>query len=201
MATTETASPGRPRAWPDWYATLSDYKQSSGWKASWQLINTAVPYFGLWFLMIWTVRRGFPVGFTLLLAVVASAFLVRLFILFHDCVHGSLFPEKGANTFFGTILGLLVFTPFADWRFSHLRHHVSYANLDTRGYGDIWTMTQTEYDQSSRWMRLAYRTYRHPAVLIGLGALISFVLRYRLPVSGRLKCTTPGRFKMYHLEG
>jgi omega-6 fatty acid desaturase (delta-12 desaturase) len=183
VVTEKTVSPSqlRPREWPAWHATLADYKKSSAWKASWQLVNTALPYFGLWVLMLGSIRRGYPYGLTLILAVVASAFLVRLFILFHDCVHGSLFPKKGANTFFGTVLGLLVFTSFADWRFSHLRHHASYANLDARGYGDIWTLTQTEYDQSSKWMRLAYRIYRHPAVLIGMGALIAFLLRYRLP--------------------
>jgi omega-6 fatty acid desaturase (delta-12 desaturase) len=75
----------------------------------------------------------------------------------------------------------LVFTSFADWRLSHLRHHASYANLDTRGYGDIWTLTRSEYETASKGMRLAYRLYRHPAVLLGLGALLAFLFRYRVP--------------------
>lgn len=131
--------------------------------------------------MFLSIRRGTPYWLTLMLGVVAAAFLLRLFILFHDCVHGSLFPKKEVNTFVGTVLGLLVFTSFADWRFSHLRHHASYADLDARGYGDIWTLTQTEYEKSSKVMKLAYRFYRSPFVLIGLGALIAFLLRYRLP--------------------
>ena len=106
-------------------------------------------------------RWGILAAVVAVLAVlVAAALLVRLFILFHDCVHGSLFRAKGANTFFGYLLGMLVFTPFEDWRFSHLRHHVSYANLDTRGYGDIWTMTRTEFEHASKWGRFAYRLYR-----------------------------------------
>jgi omega-6 fatty acid desaturase (delta-12 desaturase) len=157
------------------------YKQSSAWKGGWQLINTLPPYCALCFLMFLSIRRGTPYWLTLMLGVVAAAFLLRLFILFHDCVHGSLFPKKEVNTFVGTVLGLLVFTSFADWRFSHLRHHASYADLDARGYGDIWTLTQTEYEKSSKVMKLAYRFYRSPFVLIGLGALIAFLLRYRLP--------------------
>ena len=188
MATTETGSfngsatkkqPGYQ--WPAWYAALAGYKKSSTRKAVWQLTHTALPYFALWFLMIRSIQLGFPYALTFGLAILASGFLVRLFILFHDCVHGSLFPKKGPNTFFGTILGLLVFTSFADWRFSHLRHHVSYADLDARGYGDIWTLTWTEYSNAPAWKRISYRIYRNPVVLIGMGALIAFLLRYRLP--------------------
>jgi omega-6 fatty acid desaturase (delta-12 desaturase) len=131
--------------------------------------------------MILSIQRGYPYAVTLVTAAVASLFLVRLFILFHDCVHGSLFSQKGLNTFFGHALGLLVFTPFEDWRVSHLRHHATYANLDARGFGDIWTMTRREYEEAPPGKRLSYRLYRHPLVLIGLGALFSFLLRYRLP--------------------
>lgn len=167
--------------WPAWHATLSNYRDPSTWKASWQLMNTVLPYCCFWLLMIRSIQRGYSYALTLTLAVVAAAFLVRLFILFHDCVHGSLFRGKGANTFFGYVFGVLVFTPFEDWRFSHLRHHGSYANLDARGYGDIWTMTRSEYADSSKRKQLFYRLYRNPVVLIGLGALFSFLLRYRLP--------------------
>ena len=131
--------------------------------------------------MILSIRKGYPYAITFALAVVAALFLVRLFILFHDCVHGALFPRKAANTFFGRALGILLFTPFDDWRYSHLRHHVSYANLDTRGYGDIWTMTVQEYEEASKAKRLSYRLYRNPVILFGLGALFTFLLRNRLP--------------------
>jgi omega-6 fatty acid desaturase (delta-12 desaturase) len=131
--------------------------------------------------MVLSIQNGYSSIVTLLLVLPAAAFLVRIFILFHDCVHGSLFTTKKVNSFFGHLLGILVFTSFEDWRFSHLRHHASYANLDTRGFGDIWTMTLREYEVSSKGTRLMYRLYRNPAVLIGLGALFNFLLSNRLP--------------------
>lgn len=167
--------------WPVWYASLQKYREPSVWRSVWQLLNTLVPYSAILFLMIRSVRRGDPYAVTLALSVAAAAFLVRAFILFHDCVHGSLFARKGLNTFFGYALGVLAVTPFEDWRFSHLRHHATYANLDARGIGDIWTLTCAEYAGLSPARRLAYRLYRNPLVLFGFGALFSFLLRYRLP--------------------
>jgi omega-6 fatty acid desaturase (delta-12 desaturase) len=172
------------RRFPDWYAALKTFRTPSAIAAGWQLVNTLLPYGCLWLLMIRAVREGYPYWMTLLLAFVASLFLVRLFILFHDCVHGSLFPLQGVNTFVGHVLGILVFTPFDDWRFSHLKHHASYADLDARGFGDIWTMTRTEYENASKTNRIAYRLYRHPLILLGLGAIFSFLLRFRLPARG-----------------
>ena len=169
------------RALPAWLPQLAAYREASAGRAVWQLANTLVPYGCLWFLMIRSMQLGYSYAVTFALAVLAAAFLVRVFILFHDCVHGSLFRQKGLNTFFGYVLGVLVFTPFEDWRFSHLRHHVSYANLDTRGFGDIWTLTLTEYNRASRGQRLAYRLFRAPLVLLGCGALFSFLFRFRLP--------------------
>ncbi|RJQ83932.1 MAG: fatty acid desaturase [Desulfobacteraceae bacterium] len=175
----KSVSPGRN--WPDWYAELAAFRNPSSRKAVWQLINTLVPYGCLWYLMIRSIQLDYPYALTLLLALPAGAFLVRIFILFHDCVHGSFFARQGANTFFGYLLGVLVFTSFEDWRFAHLRHHVTYANLDARGFGDIWTMTLAEYESSSRKKRLQYRLYRNPLVMIGLGALFTFFLANRLP--------------------
>jgi omega-6 fatty acid desaturase (delta-12 desaturase) len=166
---------------PTWTKTLLNYQNPSGRRAGWQLVNTFLPYCALWFLMVRSVQGGYPYSVTLLLAVAAAAFLVRLFILFHDCVHGSLFPWRRMNNFFGHIIGVLVFTPFEDWRMSHLRHHATYANLDTRGFGDIWTMTRAEYDASSKRTRLLYRVYRNPIVLCGLGVVINFMLANRIP--------------------
>lgn len=85
-------------------------------------------------------------------------------------MHGSFFKYRPVNIFLGYVLGVLVFTSFEDWRFCHLRHHAKYANLDTRGFGDIWTLTRKEYEAPSRGVRLLYRLYRNPFVLIGLGA-------------------------------
>ena len=171
------------RTWPDWFPKLQEFQKPNSLKASWQLVNTIIPYFGLLCLMILSVQWGYSYLWTLLLAIPAAAFLVRIFILFHDCVHKSLFPGKFANAFFGYFLGMLVFTPFKDWRFSHLRHHGTYANLDTRGFGDIWTLTRTEYESSPKAKQLCYRLYRNPLVFLGLGAYFTFLLRFRLPTS------------------
>ncbi|APG29126.1 fatty acid desaturase [Syntrophotalea acetylenivorans] len=160
---------------------MATFRHSDSRKAIWQLLNTLVPYCGLWYLMVFSIQLGSSYLVTLLLALPAAAFLVRIFILFHDCVHGSFFSSKGANTFFGYLLGLLVFTPFEDWRFSHLRHHVTYANLDARGFGDVWTMTLKEYQNSPKRTRLLYKLYRNPVVLFGLGAIFLFPMRNRLP--------------------
>lgn len=167
--------------WPSWYAALRNFRRPSTIKASWQLTNSLLPYGCLWLIMIWMIHEGYPYWLTLIFSFIASLFLVRIFILFHDCVHGSLFPLQRVNTFFGHALGLLLFTPFDDWRFSHLRHHASYADLDARGFGDIWTMTRTEFEKASTAHQIAYRLYRNPLILLGMGAVFSFLLRFRLP--------------------
>lgn len=155
--------------------------RQKNWKAAWQLADTLIPYAFLWALMIWLVHRGSSFVLILILSVPAGALLVRVFILFHDCVHGSFFTDRRANTFFGYALGVLAFTSYEDWRFCHLRHHAKYANLDSRGTGDIWTMTQKEYETASKRTKFIYRLYRNPFILIGLGAVFNFVLHNRLP--------------------
>jgi len=167
--------------WPEWYAELRKYRSRSTGKAVWQLINTLVPYAALWAVMIWMMQKGYSYWITLGLSLIAALLLVRVFILFHDCVHGSLFSQKRANTVFGYLLGLLVFTPFEDWRYSHLQHHATYADLDSRGFGDIWTMTKEEYEAAPKGTRISYRLFRHPLVLLGLGPVFTFLLRFRLP--------------------
>ena len=168
-------------AWPDWHQELATFRSPDNKKAAWQLTNTLVPYFCLWYVMIQAINLGVPYAVILILAFPAAAFLVRIFILFHDCVHGSFLRSRSANTFFGYLLGVLVFTSFEDWRSSHLKHHTTYANLDMRGFGDIWTMTLSEYQHSSKKKRWLYRLYRNPVILVGLGALFNFLLSNRLP--------------------
>ena len=169
------------RTWPDRRPVLTDFRYSVTRKAIRQLMNTLVPYCCLWYLMIRSIQLGYSYALTMVFALPAAAFLVRIFILFHDCAHGSFIKPNYANTIFGYLLGTLVFTPFADWRFSHLRHHVTYANLDARGFGDIWTLTLKEYVALPKSSRLSYKLYRNPVVLIGLGPLFIFMLSNRLP--------------------
>ena len=106
---TKMKSPGRIR--PDWYPALATFRNSDSRKAVWQLINTLAPYCGLWYLMIRSIQLGYSYALTLILALPAAAFMVRLFILFHDCVHGSFFRRQGVNPLFGYLLGVFLFTP------------------------------------------------------------------------------------------
>lgn len=175
----ENAKTGQ--VWPDWHQKLNKHCNSNWLKSFWQLLNTLIPYFCLWYLMVRSIQLGHSYIWTLILAIPASAFMVRLFILFHDCVHNSFLRSKRGNTFVGYLLGALVFTSFEDWRFTHLRHHGTYANLDSRGFGDIWTMTLQEYENSSTMKQLRYRLYRNPVVLVGLGALFNFLFYNRIP--------------------
>ena len=184
MTTNESHSKTSHSKRPNWYTGLAPFRKNDNYKASWQLINTLVPYFLLWFVMIRSIQLGYSYLWTLAFAVPAAGLLVRIFTLFHDCVHGSLFKSKKANRVVGYILGVLVFTSFEDWRYTHLQHHATYATLDSRGLGDVWTMTVTEYEEASTMTRLSYRFYRNPLVLVVGGALFNFLLANRIATKG-----------------
>ncbi len=115
----------------------------------------------------------FPGGWCVPLAVLAGGLLVRVFIIFHDCGHGSFFKSRGANDAVGFIAGILTFTPYYHWRWEHAIHHSSAGDLDKRGTGDVWTMTVQEYLESSRWKKFAYRLARNPFVLFVLAPIVS----------------------------
>jgi omega-6 fatty acid desaturase (delta-12 desaturase) len=145
----------------------------------WQLANTLVPYAGLWGLMVWSLHVSY--GITLVLAVFAAGFLVRIFVIFHDCCHGSFFASKRANRVCEFITGVLAFSPYRQWRHLHARHHATAADLDRRGAGDVWTLTIQEYLKASRSKRLAYRVARNPAVLFFVAPACLFLVQYRFP--------------------
>ena len=167
-----------------WYQSTAEYGYSNLSKSLWQIFDTFVPYFTLWVLMIYTLQREYPYWITLTLAVVAGGVLVRVFIIFHDCCHGSFFASRRANTILGYVTGILTFTPFEDWRHAHNRHHATAGDLDRRGIGDVWTMTIEEYLAAPRRKRRAYRLYRNPLVLIGLGSVFFFLLLQRFAKKG-----------------
>jgi len=148
----------------------------------WQLTNSLIPYFVLWGLMVWALSISYWI--TLALAALAAGFLVRIFIIFHDCGHGSFFRSRRANTFWGVVTGVLTFTPYQQWRHNHAVHHATSGDLDRRGKGDIWTLTVREYRESSRRRRLAYRLVRNPIVLFLVAPLYLFLIQYRLPSRG-----------------
>ena len=169
---------------PTWYQTTARYGHSDLRRSLWQLLDTFVPYCLLWALMIHTVQRGYPYWTTLTLALVAGGILVRIFIFFHDCCHGSFFASRRANTILGYVSGILTFTPFEDWRFAHNLHHATAGDLDRRGVGDIWTMTTEEYLATPLRRRLAYRIYRNPLVLFGPGPALLFLFFQRFSTKG-----------------
>jgi omega-6 fatty acid desaturase (delta-12 desaturase) len=119
---------------------------------------------------------------TLLLAVPTAGLLVRLFIIQHDCGHGSFFKSRAANDFLGRALSVLTLTPYGDWKRDHAAHHASTGNLDRRGRGDVETLTVAEYQASSLAKKLVYRLYRNPFVMVILGAPINFIVLHRLPL-------------------
>lgn len=160
--------------------TLAAYARADSRQAVLQLVNTLVPYTALWVVLVYLADRGYPIAAILPLIFLASLFLVRIFIIFHDCSHNSFFPSRRANTVLGYVTGILTFTPFTYWQHNHLVHHGSYADLDRRGVGDVWTLTVEEYLASPRKTQLAYRLYRSPLVFLGIGPGYSFLIAQRL---------------------
>lgn len=154
---------------PEWYALTAPYAHSQNRRSFCQLLNSLVPYLLLVVLMVLAVHRGYPYAFTLALAVFAAVFHVRLFIIFHDCVHGAFTDSPRWSRNIGYLCGIITFTAFGDWRRTHVGHHIRAGDLDRRGMGDIWTLTVEEYRASPPLKRLAYRIYRNPFVLFGLG--------------------------------
>ena len=159
--------------------TLQPFTRPDRKKAIWQVINTLVPFFALWVLTVVMVQQGYPYWSVLAVSAVAAAFQVRIFILFHDCCHGSFFGTQRANRIFGYVTGILNFTPFEQWRRSHAVHHDTVGDLDRRGVGDIWTLTAEEFEAAPRWKQLVYRLIRNPLLILTLGTPIVFVISQR----------------------
>jgi len=164
----------------DWRKIVSKYQVADTWRSVWQIVNTLVPYFILWGVMFWSV--GISYWLTLLLSIPTAGFMVRTFIIFHDCGHGSFFKSKRANTVVGIITGILVFTPWYRWWHEHAIHHATAGNLDKRGTGDVDTWTVEEYLAAPFFKRLWYRILRHPMVMFTIGAMIVFAVVQRIPL-------------------
>jgi omega-6 fatty acid desaturase (delta-12 desaturase) len=145
-----------------------------------ELAVTAVPLAVLWALAWAMVRQGHWWG--VLFTVPAAAFLVRLFMVQHDCGHGAFFRDRRLNDWIGRAIGVLTLTPYGHWRRFHAVHHATSGDLDRRGHGDVETLTVAEYLALPRRRRLLYRLFRHPLVMFGLGPAYVFLLRHRLPV-------------------
>lgn len=172
---------------PDWYPPTAVYARPDSRKSTWQLANTLVPYFLLLGLMLLSIRHDYPYGVTLLLGIAAAAFHIRIFVIFHDCTHGSFLGTPRWNRNLGYLCGILTLTPFHDWRRSHAGHHITAGDLDRRGFGDITLMTVSEYRSAPLLQRLSYRLYRHPLIMFGIGPGYYFLLRNRFPTRGAKK--------------
>ena len=167
--------------------SLLGYRKPQTGKAVWQLINTLVPYAALWSVMVYLLSTGMAFWYVLPLTILAGGFLVRIFIIFHDCCHGSYLPSRRANKIIGYLTGVLTFTAFFNWRNSHLLHHATSGNLDQRGVGDVWTMTVDEYRDATLRKKIGYRFYRNPLVLFLLGPIYSFFIVQRFSSRGARK--------------
>lgn len=159
---------------------LARYREPNQWRSAIEIAVTILPFIFLWTIIWFLLDLGY--WFCLLLAVPAAGFLVRLFMIQHDCGHGTLFRNRLANDWVGRVIGVLTLTPYDCWRRTHSIHHATSGNLDRRGVGDIDTLTVREYLSRSWWDRLRYRLYRHPFVLFGVGPAYLFFLQQRLPV-------------------
>lgn len=176
-ANSETSSPVfNEKAW---LKILAGYRQPRAGRSLIELAVTAIPFALLWAGTWAAVYSGFWLG--LILIVPAAAFLLRLFMIQHDCGHGSFFARRRIDDWTGRVIGVLTFTPYDYWRRAHAEHHASAGNLDERGVGDITTLTVEEYNARSWRGRLVYRLYRHPLVMFGIGPAWLFLFKQRLP--------------------
>ena len=169
----------------EWKKIVAPHTQPSTARATWQVVNSIGAYFALWAVMYFTLSVSY--WLTFFIAILAGGLLVRIFIIFHDCGHGSFYKSQKVNHTIGFITGLLTFTAYFHWRWEHSVHHSASGDLDRRGTGDVWTMTVQEYTSASRGRRLGYRLFRNPLILFILGPLYLFVIRERFPSSGASK--------------
>jgi acyl-lipid omega-6 desaturase (Delta-12 desaturase) len=159
--------------------TLAAFAQPSLRRSLLDILTSIVPYLAASVAMYFALQISYLL--VLALALPTAGFLVRTFIVFHDCAHGSLLPSKRANRYVGRLLGLVVLAPFERWRHDHAVHHATSGDLERRGVGDIVTLTVGEYRARDRRGRIAYRLLRNPIVMFGVGPVIAMMVGPRIP--------------------
>lgn len=164
---------------PAWQPLVRPYQHAELRTSLWQMLNSIAPYFIFWYLAYRSLEIHY--GLTLLFTVLAGLFAMRIFIIFHDCGHGSFFKSHWANNLVGFITGVLTFTPYYAWRHAHAVHHATSGDLDRRDVGDIWTLTYEEYQQLPLYKKIFYRLYRNPLMIFVIGPPIVFIILQRLP--------------------
>jgi omega-6 fatty acid desaturase (delta-12 desaturase) len=176
FSSSSTGTPRGPR--PFWREDLAPYAEPHLGRSLRELATSVLPYLGLSVAMYFSLRVSYLL--VLALAIPTAGFLVRTFILFHDCTHGSLMRSKRANAWLGMVLGLFVYSPFLRWRHDHAIHHATSGDLDRRGGGDVRTLTVSEYQVLPWRARLAYRLFRNPLIMFGVGPIVALLVGPRL---------------------
>lgn len=164
---------------------VAPYEQVDTWASVKQIFSTIVPLIGLWVMAYWSLSVSY--WLTIPIIIIAAGFVIRTFILFHDCCHQSFFKSRRANDILGTITGIITMVPYRQWRHEHTMHHATSGNLDKRGDGDMWILTVEEYMEAPWWKKFAYRFYRHPLVTFGIGPVAIFMVKYRFNRRGKVK--------------
>lgn len=165
-----------------WRSIVAGYARPDTRRSLWQAANTLFPFAALFYLSMRAVEFSFWLALPLCL--LTAGFMVRTFIIFHDCGHSAFFRSRRANDWLGRLTGLLTFTPYYRWKHDHAIHHATAGNLDRRGKGDVYTMTVREYLGAPWWKRFAYRVMRQPVFMFFFGSLIVFVFAQRIPPGG-----------------
>jgi len=162
-----------------WVRAIERYRKPNTFRSIFEIVITFVPFVAMWFLTFIALDISYLL--TLALAIPTGGLLVRLFIIQHDCGHGSYFSQRWANDWTGRLIGVLTLTPYSYWNRAHAIHHATSGRLERRGHGDVLTLTVKEYQQRSRIGRLRYRLFRNPLVLFVLGPAYMFILHHRVP--------------------
>jgi acyl-lipid omega-6 desaturase (Delta-12 desaturase) len=177
-----SANPQSPAtaAYKEWRSIVAKYQQPDNLMSIWQIVNSFGGLIICWTLMYFSLNVGY--WLTLLLAIPAAGFLVRIFIIQHDCGHGSFFKSRKANDVVGITCGVVTLVAYKYWRKQHAIHHAHHAELEERGTGDVWTLTVDEYLAAPRWKRIAYRIFRNPLFLFGLAPALNYLVLERFPL-------------------
>lgn len=165
------------RTEPTWQEQVKPFRAPSKWRSIWQIVNTAVPFFAMYYVMLLSLEVSWAL--TWLLAIPTAGMTVRFFIISHDCGHGSFFRSQRANDIVGFWTSLMAYTPYLQWRHAHAIHHKSSGQIEARGIGYMWIMTVAEFEASAWYVRAWYRVYRNPFITFGIGGLWLFLVEYR----------------------
>lgn len=164
----------------EWVKVLAEYREPSAWRSGFELAITLGAFVALWALA-WYVM-SVSLWLTFAISVCNAGFLLRLFVIQHDCGHSAFFNNRALSDWLGRVIGVFTLTPYDVWKRSHSIHHGAAGNLSRRGIGDVHTLTVVEYQNKTPVQRLIYRLYRHPLVLFGLGPGYLFFLQNRFPL-------------------